>query len=355
MPVKIIATFLALLAASGCSSPARGNLAVQRLVLSRHPAGSSVSLAESNGNLTTVYCDWESAALVVTEFSGASPLPMSPPPPTLVDKVDISAALTEGLGENAASAVAGAVHVLYLDRQREDRKVLKWASRTEGASWDVDTLEPAGIPVAVLPGPRGSPTAFWAADSMLYDSLSGGTAERVRSPFSPASRGSPAGAGFTAYDQASRSLLWFTSTGYGWSSSVVPGGRAVHCSAITPAGRLAVATYAVETHRVLLLEEQAAADRWKTTTVTISAGTRFVYLAPYAGRYVFLYDGVEGAREGGSLYTLSLLVPSGPRYNRTVVWQGSSPIDGEAALLSGGTLSILVVSRGVELLRVTLP
>lgn len=105
----------------------------------------------------------------------------------------------------------------------------------------------------------------------------------------------------------------------------------------------------------MLLEQPAPGGGWKSTTVTFSEGTRFVYLAPFEGRYIFLYDSVEGTRSGGKMAAVSLLVPDGLRYSRRILWTGEKPLAGAAALLTGGTLHILCAGESVQLLRVQLP
>ncbi len=283
-----------------------------------------------------------------------APLPASPPEPTLVDKVDVTPTLTEGLGENSAGAVQGAVHVLYVDRQREDKRVLKWATWAGGPRWSIDVLEPPGIPLAVLPGPSGGATALWAADGMLLSAASGTVSPSiVRVPFSTAGGASSAAGGLTVYDTGSRALVWLAPDPAGWSQVEVPGGREVHCAAPAPAGGLAVATYVPERHRIMLFES-GRDRRWKSTAVTSSDDTRFVYLAPFEGRYLFLYDGVEGVRSGGRVSTLSLLVPDGRRYSRKILWQGERPLAGAAARLSGRTLYVLWAGESVTLLRTVL-
>jgi hypothetical protein len=312
-----------------------------------------VSLAESGGWLYAVFTDWESAALLVEEIPAQAPLPVAAPQPSLVDKVDVSPPLTGALGENTAGAFAGAVHVLYVDRQREDKRILKWATRADGSRWSIDVLEPPGTPVALLPGEAG-PVAFWAADGMLLSASGGKPPWVVEAPFLPAGAATAAGGGFTAYDAASGLLLWLSPGLAGWRLESVPGGRAVHGAALTPTGGLSVVTYVPETHRVILLEQPPPGGRWKSTTVTISEGTRFVYLAPFDGRYIFLYDSMEGARSGDRLANVSLLVPEGRRYSRRILWTGEKPLAGVSALLDGRTVYLLCAGETVQLLRVEL-
>jgi hypothetical protein len=328
---------------------------VQSLTLSRLRAGPSVSLCQAGGSLYAVYTEWDSGTLIVSEILEGARLPDSAPVPAIVDRVQAGPVLSGNLGLHAAAAFGGEVHVLYLDRRREDKKVLKALTHRSAGLWEVDALEPPGEPVAVVPDSAGTPLAFWSADALLVRSLSSGNGPRgLRAPFAPANPGSPAGSAFTVYDLASRSLVLVSAGSGDFTVSQVPGGQAVHAAAVSPSGRVAVATYAPESRRILLLEQQAGST-WKSTTVTMTEDTRFLYVAERAGSYVFLYDGLAASRGGAPLHALWLLARKGNRYRRALVWEGPGPLTGAAALVSGDAAYVLVASEDVRLLKIDIP
>jgi hypothetical protein len=350
------AALAATLAAAGCGTPETLRPPVQQLALGRVRSGSTLSLASSGGSLLAVFSEWDSGTILVSEIPEGPRLPDAAPPPAVVDRVQAGPALSGSLGLHAAGAFGGSFHVLYLDRRREDHKVLKSLTRPSSARWEIDPVEPPGEPVAVLPDASGSAAAFWAAGSLLWKPLAAGTDPApLRTPFLPAGPGSAAGSAFTVYDTAARELLLVRPRGTSWSVSPVPGGGPVQCAAVSPSGGPAVAVYDPDSRRIRLLELKPDGG-WKSSTVTIARGTRFIYACGRGGSYVFLYDGVEAARGGSPHSCLWLLARSNGQYRRSVVWEGTAPLAGAAACVDGDAAYVLLAQTAeVTLLRVALP
>ena len=116
--------------------------------------------------------------------SRTGPLAAGLPAPLLLDKVDAAPPLSPTFGEHAAAAAGGVFGVLYIDREREDKSVLKLAIGAPGAAeWRMDILEPFGRPVALLPSPDGRFGSLWAGQAGLLYRPSSGPDQVLRADF----------------------------------------------------------------------------------------------------------------------------------------------------------------------------
>jgi hypothetical protein len=308
-----------------------------------------------------LFSDRETTSLALCPVPGW-PVPDPPPAPRLLDKIDAAPPLWPRFGEHAAAASDGTVSVLYLDREREDRTVLKLATgRPAGAEWRLDVLEPLGLPVAVVVLDSGRFAPVWADDSSLLYRPAAGPDQVLRQGFRLEGRGCPidGGRGFTVYDGGSGRLLWFRFTGSGIEAGEVDGPGPVHASVLVPGRepaetRLAVASWDPETRKVLLYEQQAGGG-FARTTVTICEGTSALFLEPWGRGWLFLYDEVRTLGGGRTLSEVSVLAPDGPRYRRRAVSSGDGPVEGLSAALRGDALEVAVLRGELSILRVTPP
>lgn len=383
MQVKAIAPILAvtLLGLAGCPvghTPLRAR--VESTVIGAGRPVGPVSLLPSGGSLYALFSDWETTSLALCEVPIGPGLPSSIPSPHLIDKVDIAPPLSSWFGEHACAAGEGSLAVLYLDREREDKSVLKLATRTvgpagaEGAAgptgpagpagpveWKLDILEPAGHPLAVLARPDGRRDCVWASGS-LYIRDASGTQSVLREELQPGSKALGFGAGdtrgFTVFDETTRQLLWYRWTAGEISSGVVADAGPVHAPAVsldqTGAERLAVASYDPSKRRIYLFRETSRPGEMSRVTVTMTDGTRSLFCAPWKAGFLFLYDETRPLGGGKSACDLSLLAPVGTRYQKLVLSSGSAPLAGLAAVVLDGALYVLALRQDLTLLRVEL-
>jgi hypothetical protein len=355
MSVKRIISFVFFpLLLAGCSGGNRtASLGSRALELPTLHAGRTASLLEAPGRLVAVSSDWESASLKVTNIPlDDHGLPLSPST-ELTDTIDGSPTRSADFGVHASSMVGDTLNILYMDRRKAGRQILKWLSRETDGQWTVDALEPAGAPIALIPDDRGKTAAFWATDSLLESS--GDSPRVVLYPFSPASAGCVAGTGFTVFDLSSRMLLFISFQNGIPTARAIPGGEPVHYSTLTSQGLLAVTTYSPETGRIVLREEVPGRKEFTSTTVALSAGTTSLFCSPYRSGYLFLYNGSEHLGRGGSDFALFLLAPKGSRYERYVLLHGERPLSSFQAVVSGNILYLLIVDETVKLLQISLP
>ncbi len=377
MQVKAIASILAvtLLALAGCPAsrvPLRARVE-SAVIAAGRPVG-PVSLQAGGGSLFAVFSDWETTSLALCEVPIGPRLPLSIPSPRLIDKVDVAPPLSPAFGEHACAASSGSLAILYLDREREDKSVLKLATRALGASsavrasnaagaeqWRLDILEPAGHPLALLFEPDGRTACFWAAGSLFYRDASG--AQRIlQDALEPGSRtlGFAAGdtRGFTVFDEPAQQLVWYRLTGGVLAHGVVGGAGPVHAPSMsideTGAARLAVASYDPSKRRIYLFRETVETGRFSRATVTMADGTRSLFCAPWNKGFLFLYDETRPLGGGRSACDLSLLAPVGTRYQKIVLSTGSAPLLGLSAVLLDGALYVLALRQELSLLRVEL-
>jgi hypothetical protein len=372
MQVKAIAPILAvaLLALAGCPAnraPLRARVE-SAVIAAGSPAG-PVSLLASGSSLFAVFSDWETTSLALCEVPVGPRLPPSIGSPRLIDKVDVAPPLSPSFGEHASAASGGALAVLYLDREREDKSVLKLATRAAGATtnaasaaqWRLEILEPAGRPLALLVEPDGRMACFWAAGSLLFRDASGAQGI-LQDALQPGGRSLSFAAGdtrgFTVFDEFTRQLMWYRWTGGELARGALSEAGPVNAPAMSvdEAGeaRLAVASYDPAKRRIYLFRETDETGSFTRTTVTMADGTRSLFCAPWNGGFLFLYDETRPLGGGKSACDLSLLAQVGARYQKVVLSTGSAPLLDLSAVLLDGALYVLALRQDLALLRVEL-
>jgi len=355
-------------AAALCGCSARGRLVgvhPESLQLSPGATGAALSLSADSNALYAVFADRATAGLDMITLPVGPHLPGTAPPPELIDKVDTAAPLSPSFGEHVMASGGGRVAVLYLDRKADPHGVLKLASRAPSATqWDLDVLEPAGDPLALLPDGSGGFGAAWASGLLYYRSQSG----RMPAPDPPISlqlegRPGPDGqAGFTAYDRLASVLLWLGWNGTGFTATPVPDGGTVSASLRVPSGRLAVVSYSPRERRLLLHQESPGATAFSSQTVTVCDGTTGVALlpGPSDSSFVFVYDEARTVSAGRTTYQLSVIAPGsvlgalGSRYRKAVLSEGDLRIDGFAAARTADALYVLLSQGNLRILRIPL-
>jgi len=312
-----------------------------------------------------VYSNPATTTLDAVDVPVGAHLPDGAPTPTVIDKIDSAPPLAAGFGKHVLRVQDDVVSVLYQDRRSESKTVLKIASRAPtDTQWRLDVLEPAGDPVALLPGPRGVPVAFWSTDTLLTRAMGGaGDPQSLRSPFHLGSRPSTAGpSAFTAFDGAASELVAVRGAGDGWSLSSVPGVGAIQASLVTSKGLLSVLSWDARSRRLRLHEQREGTGDFTQTTVTLSNGTTDVALlaGPTVSTYLFIFDETRAGSVGSAAHQVSLLAPGpilgaiGGRYRKAVLWSGDAPIQSLSAVTVGKTLYVLVLHKDLTLLRLDL-
>jgi len=353
----------ALVAAAGLGLGVHGNEGLAPAVMDFpgvRPAPFASLIARGHA-LTVVYADRDTTSLRALEVPVDGELPKTAPRDAFVDKVDIVPPLGGSFGLHAAAAVAGRLRLLYLDREKDDRQLLKRVTE-EAGGWRLELVEPFGAPVAILAGVDGTPMDVWAPGAL---SLRGTSEERVlRAPFAPRGQaglldagGSDGPAGFGCWDDAAGELLVVRMGPEGVRSSTVPGAGPVFALAESPDGTIAVATWDAGGRRILLLEDVGAGGPLRRTTVTLCDGTTSLFLAWTPLGWLFVYDEVRPVPVGRWEWELAVLSPEPrtvgrPRYQRDLLASGTQPISGFRALLDGGSLFVLEMGEGLRLLKI---
>jgi hypothetical protein len=327
--------------------------------------GRFVSLAVAETDLVAAFSERETTTLKFMRIPLGPRLPTEAPAAALIDKVDASPPLSPTFGAHVLSTRGATVYVLYLDRESEDKSILKLASKPlDAPQWNLDVLEPAGEPLAVLPLANGAISVFWAADSILSRRLPGiSPLSTLRSSFQQGGQPSVFGpGGFTVFDAASRSLVVVSGGETGFSCREIGGATAVHASLLAADGSLAVLTWDAQTRRLSLLEQQSETEKVSRTTISLSEGTGTVALLPAPARstYMFLFD--EERQLGGirAQHQISIIAPGyllggiGARYRKATLLSGPEPIEGFAAVEAHDALYVLALQGGLKLLRLRL-
>jgi hypothetical protein len=360
----LLMTFMVLLAC--CTARQQGFLLhPETMSIPGNSHGRFVSLAAAGTNLLAVFSERETTTLKFMQLPLGPHLPAEAPAPTIVDKVDVSPPLSPTFGAHVLAARGDTIDILYLDRESEEKSILKLASKKlQAPLWNLDVLEPPGEPLAALPAENGAVSVFWAADSILSRRLPGASPlSTLRSSFQLAGQASVFGRdGFTVFDAASHSLIVVRGSEAGFSCRELAGATSVQSSLLASDGLLAVLTWDAQTRRLSLLEQRSETEKISRSTITLSEGTGTVALLPAPGRstYMFLFD--EERQLGGvrAQHQLSIIAPGyllgaiGARYRKATLLSGTEPIEGFAAVEVPDALYVLALQGGLKLLRLGL-
>jgi hypothetical protein len=322
------------------------------------------SLLRRGASLTVVYADRDTTSLRAVDVPVAGALPAEAPKAVFVDKVDIVPPLGGSFGLHAAAVADGRLLLLYLDREKDDRQLLKRVTEDAGG-WRLELVEPFGPPVAVLAGADGGPMDVWAPGSLLLRSAAVDRVLRARCvprgqamPINPGPEGGPPG--FGCWDDASGELVIVRTGPEGVQSFSVPGAGPVSAPAESPDRSLAVVTWDPASRRILLLERDAAGGSFRRTTVTVCDDTNSLFLAWTPSGWLFVYDEVKPAPLGRWVWELCLLSPEPravgrPRYRRSVLTSDSQQLMGFRAFVEGSSLFVLEMRDGLRLLKTMVP
>ncbi len=344
---------------TGCSGRGIVALHPETLRFANGASGGGVSLALAGDTVLGIFSNRSTATLDAVQVPVAGHLPAAAAV-QVVDVVDVAPPLSTAFGRHVLYAAGGTAALLYEDRVASDTTVLKVATRPPGSDqWVLDTLEPSGEPIAVLPSASGSFDVFWAAGPLLWRSPPGSVNSIILPAFSPAGTpGSFGKDGFTAYDAISRSLYVIERTGGGFGTRRLAESGPVQSSLQSADGALSILSWDGATRRLVLLEDALGERGPRRSTVTLCDGTTSVALlpGPEAGTYLFLFD--ESRRAGGrQAHKVSLIAPAaaflkpGTRYRKAILFESEQAIDGFAAVETADALYVLVQSRGMTLIR----
>jgi hypothetical protein len=326
--------------------------------------GPYASLLLHGSSVAAVFADRETASLCVVEVPIDGTPPAVAPTPVFVDRIDIAAPLGGSFGVHAAGSIDGGLRLLYLDREREDRQLLKCVA-AGSAGWRLELVEPFGLPIAVLAGPDGKPLDVWESGYLLAR----GSADDRRLwpeliprgpgvPIAPANGGSPTG--FTAWDDAAGTLLATRVTADGPRTDAIGGAGPVHAMAEAPDGTLGIVTWDAANRRILLLERAPGVSTFTSTTVTLCDGVNGLFLVWTPTGWLFVHDEVRPAAGGRWLWELAVLIPGPkavgrPQYRRGVLSSGPDAISGLRAVVANGSLFVLEMRDGLRLLKIAVP
>ena len=294
------------------------------------------------------YVDPQTSALVLADLEGAAR-------PAYVDRVTDLPEQDPLLGAHLLFADGGFLHLLYLDRQSEDSRLLKHLTRPAEQASLIDVLPVTGKPVAAFVLADGALDLFLERDGALYREGPLGSGALVQAPFEaagPASRIVGQNTrGFTVYDSSSRRLLLFLD-GAGQAYTIARFGEAQDCL-LAADGRLQAAAYDPRTSRLVLFETANPGDGFSVQPVTLSRDTTALAVVDFGGRPGFLFN--ETAPRGDRRHLVSLLYPSagaGAPYAKAILHRSTRPASGLRAVQRWRYLYVAFFEEEVRVLRV---
>ncbi len=324
--------------------------AICDIAVTEDQTGLNFSLQQIDKTLFLVYPDLSSLSLnlVTVRFDARQPDRLDLGETSYLDRISDTPEVEEDFGFHLFFAGSAQQQILYVDREEEDRKVLKWLTKKSPQQpWWIDALPDLGRPVAGWSTEGKDLELFFLQDRSLNlyrlseehnPQLIGGPV-RFDGPFVPAGEVSTIHDGgfraFTAYDTQSRRLYLISRQGEGirWEA-IYPHGEA-HCSRVVDS-RLLILVYEPAGSTLTLLErppkdgEFAKDGAFTAVPVTLCEGTTCVFLAVHQGRLYYLFNerSSEGTEAEG--FSLSILYPSrtskGWRYEKARLVEGEAPI-----------------------------
>ena len=295
-----------------------------------------------------VHVDPETRALVLTELETDSR-------PAYLDRVTDLPEQDSMLGAHLLFAEGDSLHLLYLDRQSEDSRLLKYVRKTGADAAVIDVLPVTGKPIAAFPLEGGELDLFLERDQALYREGPLGSGEPLQAPFraaGPSARIDSGGTrGFTVFDADSRRLLLFLEAA-GQAYTIARFGEAQDCM-LGPEGRIQAAAYDPHTSRLLLFETSDPRDGFSVRPVTLCRDTSALALVDFGGSPGFLFN--ETSPRGERRHLISLLYPaggSGTAYAKAVLHRSARPASGLRAVRCGQYFYVAFFDEAVRVLRV---
>ncbi len=311
-----------------------------------------------------------------------------------IDRIDVPPGVNPDLGEHAYVTHDGVEHLFYVDQELADKRVTKWIYREAAppaagaeATWMVDLVPRAPLPMAALPGSAQAPDAGLTLFGVLREQQRLVTytlrAETVSGPRATALNGitAPAASPY-ACDERSGLLLEHDAEalliegpeqirrveleaggpiGIGCHSGVMmaaytrrdPGAGATSAGAALDALEIvAVDLHNGQETKVTLAREVGALAVFPSGYAAPTAGGGTGAGEAETGRPVLTVLFTERALDpdGEPEYRLSLVEPDGDGYRKRVLVRGAYPVQDFRALRAGRDL--IVAFRRVRELRV---
>jgi len=360
---RTVLLFFPLLLAA-CTAPPPSAVFPHYLVtLAEGPLGTDFSLVESDNELHLVSADYKTLSLRLLILEDKAPRgKLEIKEDHFLDRVSFSPEIDSLFGNHIYLVKENQQHLFYLDQAAEDRRILKWISKAlSEEKWHIDVYPFSGrIISAIL---NENVDLFFHDRGALYHLPCSALEQTPRNILSTSSLGSEASLiqqgsfnGFTIFDCELKKLQLITPSGngYGYNAEPLIDSGEIHYSSIDNHQRLQILTYTQKNNELALYRQNPDSDYFKLTPVTLSRGTRSIFLFNINGIDIFLFNESGKNHDQEHIYQLVMLFPQGSKYTKAVLLQNNIPIYGFKALLRGHKLYIALLQESLAMLVVDL-
>jgi len=358
---RIAPLFFSLLIAACTASPPLTEFPHYLITLDEGPLGADFSLVENDNKLHLLFADYKTLSLRLLILDDKKPRgKLEIEEDHFLDRVGFSPEIDSLFGNHIYLVKENQQHLFYLDQENEDRRVLKWIRKAVSEEkWYIDTYPFSGKIISVILNENVD--LFFHDQGALYHLPFSPSEQTARNLLSTSSLGLEASLiqqssfkGFTIFDDDTKKLQLITPSGDGYKVEPLIDGGEIHYSTIDNHQRLQILTFSRESNELVFYRQNPDNDSFELSPVTLSRGTRSVFLFNINGMDIFLFNESGKNRNQEHTYQLVMLFPQESKYTKAVLLQNTIPISGFKALLCGHKLYIALLQESLAMLVVDL-
>ena len=325
------------------------------------PLGADFSLVENDNKLHLLFADYKTLSLkllVVDHTNFQDKLEIKED--HFLDKVSFSSEIDSLFGNHIYLVKENQQHLFYLDQEGEDRSILKWIRKPLWEEkWNIDAYPFSGKIISAILDKNVD--VFFHQHGALYYLTCSPVEQAAKNILLTSSLSSEASLiqqgifkGFTIFDNDTKKLHLITPSVNGYKAEPLIDRGEIHYSTIDNHQRLQILDYSQSSNELTLYRQNLENDSFELIPVTLSRGTRSVFLLNINGIDIFLFNesGINQNQE--HIYQLVMIYPQESKYTKTVLLQDTVPIYGFKALLNGNKLYIALLQESLAILVVDL-
>jgi hypothetical protein len=353
--------FFSLMIAACTASPPLTEFPHYLVTLAEGPLGADFSLVENDNKLHLLFADYKTLSLRLLILDDKNPRgKLEIEEDHFLDRVGFSPVIDPLFGNHIYLVKENQQHLFYLDQEGEDIRILKWIRKAlSEEKWYIDAYPFSGKIISAIINENVD--IFFHEHGALYHLPCSSLEQEARNILSTSSLGSEASLiqqgsfiGFTIFDGDTKKLQLITPSGNGYKAEALIDSGEIHYSTIDNHQRLQILIFSKESNELTLYRQNPDNDSFELSPVTLSRGTRSVFLFNINGMDIFLFSESGKNRNQENIYQLAMLFPQESKYTKEVILQNTIPISGFKALLHGHKLYIALLQESLAMLVVDL-
>lgn len=353
--------FLSLLIVACTAAPPLDEFPHYLVTLAEGPLGADFSLVENDHSLHLLFADYKTLSLRLLILDNENPRgKLEIKEDHFLDKVSFSPEIDSLFGNHIYLVKENQQHLFYLDQEGEDRRILKWIRKAlSEEKWKIDAYPFSGRIISAILNENAD--VFFHQRGALYHLPCSPAEQAVKNILTTSSLSSEASLiqqgsfkGFTIFDGDTKKLQLITPSVNGYKAEPLIDSGEIHYSTIDNHQHLHILTHTQNSNELTLYRQNPDGDSFELTPVTLSRGTRSVFLFNINGTDIFLFNESGKNQNQEHIYQLVILFPQESKYTKAVLLQNTIPISGFKALLSGDKLYIALLQESLAILVVDL-